>query len=48
MYKIYTVQEDLWKHTLIVKPYYRLITITGPGLKLSKYIKRKNKNYNIY
>ena len=33
---IYTVKENLWKHTPMIKPYYRLITITGPGLKVSK------------
>jgi len=32
---IYAVKEDSWKHTLMIKPYYRLITITEPGLKVS-------------
>jgi hypothetical protein len=30
------VKEDSWKHTLMIKPYCRLITMTGPGLKVSK------------
>ena len=43
---IYTVKENLWKHTPMIKPYYRLITITGPGLKVSK--KKKDYKNNIF
>jgi hypothetical protein len=46
---IYTVKEDLRKHTPIVEPYYRLITMTEPGLKVSKNIIKNYKYiYNLY
>ena len=37
----YTVKDNLCEYTPIVEPYYRLITITGPGLKISKYKKKR-------
>jgi hypothetical protein len=45
MYYNYAVIDNLCKYTPIVKPYYRLMTITEPGLKISKYIKINKKKF---
>jgi hypothetical protein len=41
MYYNYAVINNLCKYTPIIKPYCRLMTMTEPGLIVSKYIKIK-------